>query len=53
MKGAPEGRELVLRAAPIAIVADEKLEAVEETALGRVCEALGVDPAVRRGARNR
>lgn len=38
-------RELVLRAAQIAMVADERLEPVEETALARICAALGVDPA--------
>lgn len=45
VKGSKEGRELVLRAAQIAVVADERLEAVEEAALARVCAALGVDPA--------
>ena len=45
VKGSDEGRELVLRAAQIAVVADERLEAVEEAALARVCASLGVDPA--------
>ncbi|HJL17411.1 MAG TPA: TerB family tellurite resistance protein [Sandaracinaceae bacterium LLY-WYZ-13_1] len=45
VKGSEEGRALVLRAAQIAVVADEKLKAVEETALARLCEALGVDPS--------
>ena len=38
-------RELVLRAAQIAVVADSRLKSVEEAALGRICAALGVDPA--------
>lgn len=45
VKGSEESRELVLRAAQIAVVADERLEAVEEAALARICAALGVDPA--------
>lgn len=44
VKNDPEGRDLVLRAAQIAMVADEKLQTVEEVAFGRVCQALGVDP---------
>ena len=37
-------RETVLTAARIAVVADGRLEPVEEAALRRVCEALGVEP---------
>lgn len=37
-------RETVLAAARIAVVADGRLEPVEEAALRRVCEALGVEP---------
>ena len=35
----------VLRAAQVAVVADERLADVEEAAVARVCEALGIDPA--------
>lgn len=41
----PEAVELVIRAAQIAIVADERLEPVEEVALTRLCRALEVDPS--------
>ena len=41
----PEQRELIVRSAQVAIVADERLEAVEEAALFKVCAALGVDPS--------
>ncbi|MGF1468741.1 MAG: TerB family tellurite resistance protein [Sandaracinaceae bacterium] len=43
--GSQEGADLVIRAAQIAIVADERLAAAEEAALGRLCALLGVDPA--------
>lgn len=43
-RSCPE-RELLLSAARVAMVADEKLRPVEETALARVGEALGYDPA--------
>jgi tellurite resistance protein len=45
VKDDPTSRELVLRAAQIAVVADSRLKAVEEAALGRICGALGVDPS--------
>lgn len=44
VRGSEHDRDLVLRAAQIAVVADERLEAVEEAALGHVCAALGVEP---------
>jgi tellurite resistance protein len=45
VKEAPDKRALVLRAAQVAMVADENLRAVEEAALARLCQALGEDPS--------
>lgn len=44
VKGDPAKAELVVRAAQVAVVADERLRAPEENALRQVCETLGLDP---------
>ncbi len=44
VKDDAQKRETVLAAARIAVVADGRLEPMEEAALRRVCEALGVAP---------
>jgi len=46
-KGDPDRAELIIQAAQIGIVADGVLEEVEETVLGQICWAVGVDPADR------
>ena len=38
----PEGAKIVVRAAQVAIVADQKLHHAEEAALRRICSTLGV-----------
>jgi len=38
----PAGAQIVVRAAQVAIVADERLHDAEETALARICSTLGV-----------
>ncbi len=44
MRGDEEKRQRVVRAAQIALVADEDVKEVEEMVLGMICEALGLDP---------
>ncbi|MFW5876567.1 MAG: TerB family tellurite resistance protein [Myxococcota bacterium] len=44
VKGDPQKAELVVRAGQIAVVADERLQPPEETALREICERLGLDP---------
>ncbi|MEM9493323.1 MAG: TerB family tellurite resistance protein [Myxococcota bacterium] len=45
-RGNDKHTALVVSAAQIAIVADEKLRAREEVALRQICEVLGLDPAL-------
>ena len=46
-KGDHDRAELIIRAAQIGVVADGILEEVEETVLGQICWAVGVDPEGR------
>jgi tellurite resistance protein TerB len=45
VKDDPRKAELVIRAAQIAVVADERLRPVEENTLREICQRLGLDPA--------
>lgn len=45
--GSAEAEELLMRAAGVAVVADGRLEEVEETAVDRVARALGREPSNR------
>jgi tellurite resistance protein TerB len=44
VKGDAQRVDLVVRAAQVAVVADEKLRKAEERALAQICETLGLDP---------
>lgn len=46
VKGYDKRTALVVSAAQIAILADSRLQAAEETALRQICEILGLDPDV-------
>ena len=46
-RGEPEATELVVAAAQIAIVADERLMPSEERLLAEICGALGIDSSTR------
>lgn len=46
VKGYNDRTALVVSAAQIAIIADAKLQEVEEAALRQICEVLGLDPNV-------